>query len=450
MQQTPSGLRVMVIGKDARTDAIAAGLAKSPLSPHLIGVSEFSAPGLMARCATFYGDVSLVDVSQLVQLAKYERPDLVVVGPEEPLEAGVVDELQTQLNVPCFGPRKGLAQIETSKTWCRELLSRYGIAGNPRHLAATSDVELRQFTSELGDFVVKPDGLTGGKGVKLSHLHFEAPEEALDYARGLLRSDGVVLIEEVLDGEEFSLQSITDGETTVHTPIVQDHKRAWDGDTGPNTGGMGSYSCSDFSLPFLTPRDVATAQRTNERVVAALKAETGQPYRGVLYGGFIATRDGIKLIEYNARFGDPEAMNVLPLLETDLLDVCWKVAHGVLKQDDVSFRHRATVCKYVVPRGYPVEVKHSGDEFVVDPQGISSSVADVFWAAVRQLDDRTVLTGSRAVGCVGFGDSLDEANRNASSMVDRVDGPVYSRSDIGSRELIDRRIAHMKALREKA
>jgi phosphoribosylamine---glycine ligase len=447
MSELRDGLRVMVVGKDARTDAIAAALAASPSAPELIGVSEFRAPGLLARTVEFYGDRNLSDLDDMTEVIQESRPDFAVIGPEEPLAAGLVDLLEDKFGVPSFGPREANARVEASKSWCRELVDAYDIGGNPRYGLCRTRGEIRTLTAELGRFVVKPDGLTGGKGVKLSHLHFDGDAEAVEYAEHLLDADGVVTIEEVLKGEEFSLQTFTDGSTVIHTPLVQDHKRALDGDEGPNTGGMGSYSCADFSLPFLQEFDLVEARRINEAMVTALGQETGVPYRGVLYGGFMATADGVRLIEYNCRFGDPEAMNVLPLLETDLLRACWNAAHGNLGKEDLTFKPLATVCRYVVPEGYPTGNKHAGAEIRLDPSLQLDDMRQTYWAAVREDQGRLLLTGSRALGCVGIGHDLGEANRHAGEVVAAVEGPISYRTDIGSAELLNRRIEHMRTLR---
>ena len=185
-----------------------------------------------------------------------------------------------------------------------------------------------------GEFVIKFDGLMGGKGVKLSGEHLASKEEALEYCKEIISNLGTFVIEEKIFGEEFSLMSFCDGITTSHMPAVQDHKRAHEGDIGPNTGGMGSYTDSNHSLPFLKEQDIFVAQDINERVVRALKAHTGQGYKGVLYGGFMVTSGGVKLIEYNARFGDPEAMNLLALLDADFAKV-WASQQAFMKEYDV-------------------------------------------------------------------------------------------------------------------
>jgi phosphoribosylamine---glycine ligase len=447
MSRPPEHLKVLEAGKDARTDVLVAGTAVSPLNPEISGMSEFNAPGMMQRCARFLGGVSLSDVDQMMAFAREVNPDLAIIGPEEPLFVGLVNRLEDELSVACFGPRSELARIETSKSWARDLVARYGIEANPRYRVFREPTDLNSYLLELGAFVIKPDGLTGGKGVKVFGEHLDTMADALDYARALIQHDGLVLIEERLEGEEFSLQTITDGETVVHCPLVQDHKRAFEDDEGPNTGGMGSYSCRDHSLPFLSREDVEAAQSVNERVVEALRSETGRPYRGVLYGGFIATAEGVKLIEYNARFGDPEATNVLPLLSSDLLDVCWSAATGDLAGVDVRFEPKATVCKYVVPRGYP-NGKGAGDPIEVDFSETANGNTRMYWAAVNQIDSRLLLTGSRALAFVGIGDTLEEAERYAEAGAVQVRGPVRHRSDIGTPAAVARSIEHMRKVRQ--
>jgi phosphoribosylamine--glycine ligase len=308
-----SGLIVGIIGKDGRTSAIKQYLRYSDRVSAVVSLSsgkEGSREHLLRA------------VSSAVE--KY-HPDFVVIGPEEPLAHGVVDHLSSKHQVPCIGPTERLAKLESSKAFTRDLITRHQIPGNPRHRIFDSIDGIGEFLYELGEFVVKPDGLTGGKGVKVSGDHLHSVVDALEYCDELFSVPNTkVVIEEKLDGEEFSLQSFCDGSHLLHMPIVQDHKRAYDGDTGPNTGGMGSYSCADHSLPFLDADAVARAQDINTLVANALYKDTREKYKGVLFGGFMLTKDGVRLLEYNARFGDPEALNVLSLLEprSSLLDIC--------------------------------------------------------------------------------------------------------------------------------
>lgn len=437
------------IGKDARTDAILAAWQESPGAPELFALAEKLAPGLDEKCEAVYTS-DLTDLDDLVRIVEEVEPDLAIVGPEEPLEAGFVDKLRS-LGVSTFGPTKELARIETSKSWTRELIDRNGISGNPGYEIFETADGLRRYFEELGEFVIKPDGLTAGKGVRVFGEHLHSLGEALAYAESLVESDGRVLIEERLEGEEFSLQTITDGEKFIHCPPIQDHKRAYEGDEGPNTGGMGSYSCPDLSLPFLTPDDLASAQHINEQVVRALEREVGEPYRGVLYGGFIAVRDGVRLIEYNARFGDPEAMNVLPILRSDFFELSKAVAEGRLAGFPYEFEPRATVCKYIVPKDYPGGPADGGQTFVLPEDLQLGDNLRWYWAACEKKNGAVELSSSRSGAVVGVGDTLDEAEQlaeRAANLIERANnGIVRHRSDIGRADVVDARVRHMETVR---
>jgi phosphoribosylamine--glycine ligase len=261
---------------------------------------------------------------------------------------------------------------------------------------------------------------------------------AIAYARSL---NGDVVLEERLLGEEFTLQAFVDGKHLVPMPLVQDHKRAFEGDTGPNTGGMGSYSMPDHTLPFVSKKDYMRALAIMQSVVAAME-RTGSPYKGILYGQFMNTAQGPKVIEFNARFGDPEAMNVLSLLSSDLSEIVCRIVEGSLAPSQVSFKSRATVCKYLVPEGYP-DAPHAGDRITLpeEPQAL------LYYANVEKSDSGALLTQtSRTLAYVGLGETLEEAERNAEQAASGVRGAVRYRRDIGTRTLLDRRIAHMKEL----
>lgn len=435
--------KVVVVGKDARTDAMAEACRRSRPEAELYAISQMETPGLAEKCVRVFPVEK--DREKRMEVIRELQPDLVLVGPEEPLAEGFVDELEAA-GIPAFGPRQALARIESSKSWARMILDRHGIPGNPAYRVITRPDELRPYMEELGDFVIKPDGLTAGKGVRVFGEHMSSIAEALEYAEELVQKEGRVEIEERLEGEEFSLQTITDGESYLHCPLVQDHKRAYAGDQGPNTGGMGTYSAADHSLPFLSSSDVAAAHTISERVIQALKKEVGDPYRGVLYGGFIATADGVQLIEYNARFGDPEAMNVLPLLEGDFVELCAAVTQGRLGEVKASFADKATVCKYVVPEAYPGKVVDPGPIHV--PKGLyDQKTTHWYWAACEKEADQARLTGSRSAAAVGIGDSLEEAEALAERVAAGVKGKVRHRSDIGKPEIVQRRIDHMSSLR---
>ena len=251
-----------------------------------------------------------------------------------------------------------------------------------------------------------------------------------------------VVIEDKLEGEEFSLMCFTDGKTVLAMPTVQDHKRAFNDDLGPNTGGMGSYSCGDHLLPFLKREDVEEAIKITGNVIGAIHKKTDQLFKGIIYGGFIITKDGVKLIEYNARFGDPEVMNVLPLLKTDLVTIFNGIINGQLRDIEVEFEKKATVCKYIVPEGYPGETV-DGEKISIGEIPINTKL---FYSSVNKKEDGIYMTSSRAIGVVGIGDEIKDAEQIAEQAVSCVKGKVFHRSDIGTDKLIQKRIDHMKSL----
>lgn len=292
----------------------------------------------------------------------------------------------------------------------------------------------------MGQCVIKPDGLTGGKGVKVQGDHFQTKKGALDYCNEVLQTHPSVVVEEKLEGEEFSLQCLTDGKTVVATPPAQDHKRAFNGDKGPNTGGMGSYSCENHLLPFLTKKDVGEGLKITQKAAEAIYKETGEFYKGVMYGGFIITKKGVRLLEYNARLGDPETMNVLPIMETDFVEVCNAIINQNLNKIKIKFQSKATVCKYIVPKGYPDNpAKNEKIEIGAIPKD-----ARLYYASVEQKEGGLYTTQSRAVACLGIADDLDDAEKIAEETAKSVKGQVFYREDIGTKKLIEKRVSHMK------
>ncbi|HIN45817.1 MAG TPA: phosphoribosylamine--glycine ligase [Candidatus Marinimicrobia bacterium] len=435
-------MMILLLGSGAREHAIARALACSPQNPAIACLAANKNPGIQKLAEQFkVGSIS--DPKSVVSFAQKCCAKLTIIGPEAPLQAGVADALWNA-GIPIVGPKKAHAQIETSKGFTRDLLAKYNIPGGPLYRRFDSLDGVAEFLEELGeDYVVKYDGLMGGKGVKVSGDHLHSHDEALDYCTKLVNRGGSFVVEEKLIGEEFSLMSFCDGEHLAHMPPVQDHKRAYEGDEGPNTGGMGSYSDADHSLPFLTDDDISHAQQINETTAQALKKEFSEGYKGVLYGGFIATADGVKLIEYNARLGDPEAMNVLPLLESDFVEVCHGIVNGNLDERNVSFSRRATVCKYAVPEGYP-DSPVKGEPIDV------SSVTDtsqLYYASVDMKDGTLIEAGSRTVAYVGIAGSLVKAEAKAEGEISKVRGPLFHRTDIGTTELIQKRVEHMQTLR---
>jgi phosphoribosylamine---glycine ligase len=254
------------------------------------------------------------------------------------------------------------------------------------------------------------------------------------------------VLEEKAIGEEFTLQSFCDGRDIAPMPLVQDHKRAFEGDEGPNTGGMGSYSDADHLLPFVHRDEYQRAVEIVKKMIAAMKAE-GCPYKGVLYSQFMLTRDGPKVIEYNARFGDPEAMNVLTILSSDFTDLCQAIVGGHLDKAKVNFLNKATVCKYVVPKGYGM-VSKAGLPIDVDEAAIEKEGARLYYAMVDEVNDRILTTSSRAIGVVGVDDTMEKAEMACERALKHVKGEaIYVRHDIGKKDIVQRRKDHMDALR---
>jgi phosphoribosylamine---glycine ligase len=435
-------LNILLVGSGAREHAIARAIKRSSHDTTLVCYGTHINPGIEPLCDAY--DVgTITDPAAVRDYAREHDAQFVIIGPEAPLGAGVVDEL-VAINIPCIGPKKSLARIETSKRFARDLMKKHGINACPRYEFFSKMTGVARFLADIGDgYVIKCDGLMGGKGVRVSGDHIANRHEGYAWCRELISRGKTFLLEEKLIGQEFSLISFSDGRHMAHTIPVQDHKRAGAGDTGPNTGGMGSYSDATHVLPFLTQKDVDDAQQINERVMQALNKECGQPYKGILYGGFIATKDGVKVIEYNARFGDPEAMNILSLLSTDFVDICLAIIYGKLSQDIVRFEPRASVCKYAVPDGYPNDpVKHKKIDI--------SEVADqslLYVGAVEERDSELYQIGSRAVAVVSTAATTALAEQQVENDIQRIKGPLYHRSDIGTHALIQQRIDFMQALR---
>lgn len=437
---------VLLIGNGAREHAMAETLVRSATRPRLYTYMKANNPGI----ASLSQDIRLgsySDLKSITAFARAHKVDFALVGPEDPLNEGVVDALQ-EAGVPAVGPTKDLARLETSKSFTRDLVEKYRIPGNPRYRVFTSPDGLEPFLSELDGIVIKPDGLTGGKGVLVQGDHFQTREEALGYCRRILEEHPSVIVEDKLEGEEFSLQCFCDGKTVVATPAVQDHKRRFVDDRGPNTGGMGSYSCEDHLLPFLTERDVADGLAITRQVAEAIALETGSLYKGIMYGGFIVTRSGVKLLEYNARMGDPEAMNILPLLKSDFAELCRAIIEGSLDRFPVCFEQKATVCKYIVPKGYGLPKDHpdassTGARITVGDAG----AARLYFSSVDQRPDGLYMSTSRAIGVVGIASTLAGAEAVAECAAGAVKGPVDHRPDIGTADLINRRVARMKQIR---
>ncbi|WP_254523270.1 phosphoribosylamine--glycine ligase [Natrinema caseinilyticum] len=424
---------VLLIGGGGREHAIARALEDS--EAELYACAGNKNPGI-ARIAADFETVETTDPEAVVEYAESVDATIAVVGPEAPLEAGISDALEAAGVYP-FGPKRDDARIETDKAFQRRFMRDHEVPGNPDFETFDDAEAACTFIDEYGgDLAIKPAGLTGGKGVKVVGDQVTA-EEGKAYIR---ESDyDRIVLEERLIGEEFTVQAfVANGEFRT-APAVQDHKRAYEGDEGPNTGGMGSYSDATNELPFMTEEDYDDAVSIIEATVDAL-----DDYRGILYGQFMLTAEGPKVIEFNARFGDPEAMNTLPVLETDFLEILTTARDGDAPPE-LEFAERATVCKYAVPAGYPTDPE-AGAKVQVDEE--SAGDALLYYASVDQRDDGIYTTTSRSFALVGVADSIGEAEAIAEDAL-AVAGEegLHVRHDIGKADLVQRRIDHVNELR---
>ncbi|RLM57589.1 phosphoribosylamine--glycine ligase [Halobellus sp. Atlit-31R] len=432
---------VLLVGGGGREHAIARALTADPACD-LYACASNRNPGIASLAARFE-TIAETAAADVVDYATDVDADLAVIGPESALEAGVADALD-EAGVYTFGPNADAARIETDKAFQREFMDSASIPGCPDFAVFEDTAAACEYIDAYdGDLAVKPAGLTGGKGVKVIGDQV-SPEEAKTYLRE--HDYDRVVLEERLVGEEFTVQAFVANGDVRPTPAIQDHKRAYEGDEGPNTGGMGSYSDAAPELPFMTAQDYADAVEILEATVEALPE-----YKGVLYGQFMLTADGPKVVEFNARFGDPEAMNTLPVLDTSLLDVLTAARDGA-SLPQLAFAGQATVCKYAVPDGYPTD-PDSGAKIAVDEDSVDAAAAGsdgdalLFYASVDERSDGLYTTTSRSFAVVGIADSIAVAEQRAEDALAAAGDGLRVRHDVGKPELLQRRIDHMADLR---
>lgn len=419
-------MKILVVGGGGREHALVWKISQSPRVKKI-----FCAPGNagiagLAECVNIAAD----DVDTLLKFALENKIDLTVVGPEAPLMAGLVDQFEA-VGLRVFGPRQRAAEIEGSKTLAKEIMEKYSIP-TARYRVFEDPVPAIQYIRELGaPLVVKADGLAAGKGVIVAadtETAVQAVKEIME-DRAFGDAGNRVLVEEFLEGEEVSVLAFTDGEHVVPMVSSQDHKRVFDGDLGPNTGGMGAYS----PAPVYTS-EVAefTLEKILKPTIAGLKAE-GRTYRGVIYAGLMVTKDGPKVLEYNARFGDPETQPVLMRLKTDLVEIMEAILTGCLKGQEISWSEEASVCVVMASGGYPGSYQ-KGKPI----KGLEQTRRDVyvFHAGTALKDGETVTAGGRVLGVTARGKTIREAIESAYGTVEKIhfEGMQY-RKDIGGKAL---------------
>ena len=415
-------MHVLLIGSGGREHALAQAIERSPELSSLA-----VAPG-NAGTEAHNVVLDVADNAAVVGYCKEHHIDLVVVGPEAPLVAGLADAL-SQDGIACFGPSKAAAQLEGSKSFTRQFAEQYGIA-SPASATFTSSAEaIAWFEDQPFEVVVKADGLAAGKGVIIPEGDAEtaAAIRAMLDQGSLGDSGSTVVLEERMTGEELSLFGVSDGSTVVALATAQDHKRVGDADTGPNTGGMGAFS----PVPGIDDaRQAELAAEFLDPAIAGM-ADSGTPYVGVLFAGIMLTPTGPKLVEYNCRFGDPEAEVILPMLETDALEMLHAAATGTLDQVSVKMREGVAATVVVCAEGYPAAPTKG---ISVPDLGCSDDVCTFYAGAGRDDDDALVSTGGRVLAVTGIGESLDDALSNSYRLVDQITGNgLFARGDIGWR-----------------
>lgn len=434
--------RVLLVGGGAREHAIGMALCHTSRVELYVFAHNVN-PGLSAL-AIDYKVGPETDVGAIVSWARSKEIEFTVIGLEDPLAFGLPDSLQ-EAGIPTVGPVRSAARLETSKLFLRDLMKKHRIPGNVEYRYVTDANELESFlTTAHRDFALKPIGLTAGKGVQVMGVQLKSLDDAIDYGKRVIQTrlggDAGLLLEERLEGPEFTLQAFVDARTVRPMPLVKDYKLAWEGDTGPNTGSMGSYSGPDGTLAFLSEREHQEAIHILNAVVRAVRAE-GAVYRGILYGQFMKTRDGIKLIEINARFGDPEAINVLALLRTDFVDVCEAIIGDTLSSLQLRFASEATVCKYVTPYNYPL-APELGQPIVLDlPEILQLGVRVLFAKVEKDSSGRYLTTSSRSIALLGMASTVEEAHLRVQKALTFVSGRYHVRNDIGTRALTELAVA---------
>ncbi|MBQ9251985.1 MAG: phosphoribosylamine--glycine ligase [Clostridia bacterium] len=417
-------MKIIVVGSGGREHAIIKKLKESPKVSEIFALPGNGGIAADATCV----DISAMDIPAIVRFAKDNAIDYAVVAPDDPLVAGCVDALEAE-GIPCFGPRANAAIIEGSKVFAKNLMKQYGIPTARYETFDDAEAALKYLETAPIPTVIKADGLALGKGVIIAATREEAKQAVISMMReGQFGKSGErVVIEEFLTGPEVSVLSFTDGQTVVPMVSSMDHKRAGDGDTGLNTGGMGTIAPN----PYYTEKVAARCMEEIFLPTIRAMAKEGRPFKGCLYFGLMITPDGPKVIEYNCRFGDPETQVVLPLLEGDLLEIMQAVTEERLAETTVRFSEGAAACVIMASEGYPVAYE-KGYEITIP----NEALPHVYVAGAKRQGDKLVTSGGRVLGVTAVAENLPQALKQAYVLVDTIHfDHAFYRRDIGARAL---------------
>lgn len=426
--------KCLLLGNGGREAVLAEYISKGY---SLYSVLPYENPSIVEAVETSGGKYivgSPFDKELVKDFITKEGIEVCVISSDNLLQDGLID-LAKSLGLKVFGPTSKGSKIEWSKTYALEVVTELAPEVVIKNYTLTSKEELEQAMSNYKDenFVIKPEGLTGGKGVKVGGVHFKTKQEGIDYATSCLEESGKVIVQDKVEGSEFTIMCLTDGKNVVPMPITFDYPYRYEEDLGPGTGGMGCMSYPNGLLPFLTKEDVDKCTELMKKVIAYLNKDSLE-FTGVLYGGFFKTKEGIKFIEFNARFGDPEAINVLNALETPFTEVLENIINGTLTKENCKFSNNYTFTVYVVSKDYAVKPNKEPTIFNLDMKAIKDANAKLYFANAKKVSENTYtsVSNSRLFAIELTGEDFEEIRKKVYDVIEKsVDKILDYRKDIG-------------------
>lgn len=435
---------ILLIGSGGREHALAEAMSKDS---YVYSYMSHANPGIVSVSKKSRVKQHLTS-RDVVNFVKKNPIDLAMIGPESPLEEGIVDVLE-DLGIGCVGPRKDAAALEWDKSYCREILQEYKPEVNPNFwiMKNLGDVEdfFKKCTSEVA---VKPAGLTGGKGVRVMGVQLQNLKDAMTYAKNVIKENvgglGCVVIEEKMRGVEFTLHCITDGKNSFFFPATYDYPMRFEEDRGPKTGGMGAYATGSKKLPFMTLSEYDTCCEIVEDILSISRNKLGSKFRGILNAGFFLTDNGPRICELNVRFGDPEAMNLLSIFEVSWTETMYAIVEGRINTEEISLDNKASVCVYLVPPEYPNQ-QSMKYPFSFDENKIGREGAILYFSGAVVDGKEYLTTGSRAIAILAKENTLEGARETVSRSLHHIDGQLDFRKDIATESDIRNKISRMGA-----